>query len=96
MGCYINPLGMSKEQWLLIRARPTQSPGPITETEVPVVLVDNGGFTAAGVAYDEEELRRFNNPRDPRPRVWFQVPRADVRQVSDLAAYEAHLSAPTR
>lgn len=94
MGCYIDPKDMTKEQWLAINATglATHGPGEITSTHVPVCLVHNGDFTAAGVAYDEVELHRFNNPNDPRPKIWFQVERTLVRQVSDLEAYEAHLT----
>lgn len=92
MGCYINPPGMSKEDWLLLYALPLRSaPSPVDSIlidYVPVCWVDNGDFTAAGVAYSAEEQRRFSNPNDPRPKLWFYAPRVEVRKVSDLAAYE--------
>lgn len=88
MGCYINPESMTKEAWLARNGRHTPQPCAVTEEYVPVCLVDNGDFTAAAVAYSEDEKRRFAEP-DGRPRFWFQVPRALARLVSDLARYEA-------
>jgi hypothetical protein len=87
MGCYINtPLG--KEAWLAANATPTKGPQPITETHVPVCLVNNGPFTAAAVAFSERELEAFQQPGDYRPKTWFLVERAKVRTVSDLASWE--------
>ena len=88
MGCYINPKGMDKEVWLMDNAVPTRGPQPITETHVPVCLVDNGMFTAVGVAFNEREVEAFNSPGDNRPKQWFLVERAAARNVSDLANYE--------
>ncbi len=87
MGCYINPKDMPKEDWLLLFGEPTQGPTPITETHVPVCLVDNGPFTAAGVAFNQGEVDAFSYP-DHRPKIWFRVKREDVRKVSDLANWE--------
>jgi len=90
MGCYINPKDCTKEEWLWEHAPLSlQGPRPITETHVPICWVHNGGFTAAGVGYSAEEVARFSDPADPRPKVWFYAPRAEVRKVSDLATYEA-------
>ena len=87
MGCYVNPKDMPKEDWLLLFGEPTVGPTPITETHVPVCLVDNGPFTAAGVAFNEREVQAFSYP-DSRPKIWFKVSREDVRKVSDLANWE--------
>ena len=88
MGCYINPRGTPKEIWLQQNAEQASGPKPITETHVPVCLVDNGPFTAAAVAFDARELNAFTQPNDFRPKRWFYVERAKVRTVSDLANYE--------
>lgn len=93
MGCYINPPDMSKELWLVLHSEetlPAGEPGPITPTHVPVCWVDNGDFSAAAVAYSPAEVERFSHPSpdDHRLRGWFQVPRAAVRTVSNLAEYE--------
>jgi len=86
MGCYINTHA-GKEAWLAANATPTNGPGAITETHVPVCLVDNGMFTAAAVAFDKRELEAFTQPTDFRPKQWFLVERAKVRTVSDLDRY---------
>lgn len=78
MGSYINPPHVSKEQFLEAHGI------EITQDEaaafdfgngdkvLPVVLVDNGPFTAAAIAYSPGELAEFTKP-DRRPRKWFLV-----------------------
>lgn len=90
MGAYVNPprtTAPSKEAWLNEHGLVTNDP-KITETELPVCLVDNGAFTAAGIAYTETELRRMQLPLDTRRKVWYQVKRELLYGVSDLADYE--------
>lgn len=41
----------------------------VPKGQLPVVLVNNGHFLAAGIAYSESELRAFTNPNDRRDRV---------------------------
>lgn len=77
MGWYINPPSQSKESWLLDRDEPTTKPGQITETHLPVCLVNNGPFTAAAVCPNERELAEFAR-EDGRPKVWFQISRRDL------------------
>ena len=78
MGIYINPPDQGKEPWLhangfeasdVLIAKNTAD----FKTHFPVCLVDNGHFTAAAVADTEQELERFNDPRDSRPKRWFVV-----------------------
>lgn len=88
MGCYVNPPSQDKEEWLdkncvSIGLRP----GPITESELPVCLVDNGLFKAAAVAYSERELKVFSDPTDARRKVWYQVPIERLLEASDLKFY---------
>lgn len=76
---YINPRTVTKEQWL------TEHALPITPAEAknwdfeahpdeyPVAHVDNGDFTAAGVAPDAAELSRWFSPDDDRERHFFRV-----------------------
>lgn len=77
MGAYVNPgNGVSKEEFL------TTHGIPVTEQEVlafnfngpllPVVLADNGAFTAAGIAYDARERDAFLVP-DARPKKYYLV-----------------------
>ena len=84
MGVYINPPGEPKEPFL------TREGLPITSSAVrnwdfskrdrlPVVLVNNGPFTAAAVAYDPKEAEEFTSSSDPRPRAYFSVPLAVLK-----------------
>jgi hypothetical protein len=41
---------------------------------LPVVLIDNGPFTAAGIYYCKEELIAFSDPNDRRPKKLYMVP----------------------
>lgn len=90
MGLYINPKNMSKEDWLrqhgqviLDEKRGISLPPPshIEGDNVAVCLVDNGGFTAAGVAYSADELASFAHPDDRRPKVWLWVPISEIEKL---------------
>lgn len=93
MGCYVNPKNESKETWL----EKNGTPMPITYDTtfahycegdcLPVILVDNGFFTAAGVAYDEREFTDFTSPMDPRPKKGYKVKIEDLKTVSDIENY---------
>lgn len=87
MGIYINPKGMTKEDFLgglldegkakLIPYHPgahfqTAEQCRQPEDMVVVCLVDNGGFTAAAIAYNKGELRAFLHD-DGRPKAFFAV-----------------------
>jgi hypothetical protein len=81
MGVYINPQGTSKEAWLLDHATdhsfyPVWDAVP--EGYLPVCLVLNPGFTAAGVAYDKAEMEAFADPSDQRIRRWYMVRMTDL------------------
>lgn len=77
MGIYINPTdGKSKEAWLSASADRLAEPPKtvdLASKEVPVCLVDNQIFTAAGVCYDDAELAVFATP-DGRQKSWWRVP----------------------
>ena len=77
MGYYINPQdGRTKEQWLRDEAREVPpSELTLTPAELPVVLIDNGPFTAAGIAWCVEELVEFTRPCDPRRKRYFMASR---------------------
>lgn len=76
MGYYINPPDISKEDFLLNHGKVIKTAAEIMtldfKTSYPVCLVQNDGFTAAGIAYDQHEAKVFLHP-DPRERVWFEV-----------------------
>lgn len=80
MGRYLNPNDMSKEDWLETNARPLSSI-PTTHTclyegepHTVAVLIQNGGFTACGLAYSQAELDAFSHVTDPRPKQFWLVP----------------------
>lgn len=73
MGYYINPEEMSKEEWLELFGEPLDpTDRPCLPQCHAVCLVDNGGFTAAGVAYSEDERKAFARP-DGRRKRWYEV-----------------------
>lgn len=79
MGMYINPTdGSTKEKWLLKHGRQVmldeaREKADFNSGPLPVCLVDNGPFTAAGICYDARELEAFTSPTDYRPKYWFLV-----------------------
>jgi len=78
MGFYVNPQDETKESFLSREGIIVPSNHKITWNNIPtgylpVVLVDNGFFTAAGIAYCEDELNVFTDLRDTRPRQVFMV-----------------------
>lgn len=93
MGCYVNPLDCEKEEWLLEKGDIVDDAGgapdwsDTPEGQLPVCLVNNGPFLAAAVAYNESEIRAFNDPSDYRPRLWFFVDIEDLKTVSDVERY---------
>jgi len=84
MGYYINPPDSTKEAFLERYGTPI-SPAiakqiwkeEMIKTHLPICLVDNGQFTAAGIAYSERETDYFLEP-DGRPKLWFVVPRKEL------------------
>jgi hypothetical protein len=88
MGVYVNPQDMSKEDWLALHGQILLDPPKwedIEEGKLPVCLVQNAFFSAAGIAFSESELACFSNPSDPRPRSWFMVSIKDLEKVSPIA-----------
>lgn len=95
MGAYINPKNMTKEQWLAENAIEVEISGDTPElirqvlldekipySHLPVVLVDNGAFTAAGIAFSKGELMAFTDKRDMRPKRYFIAPIEKLHEVS--------------
>lgn len=102
MGCYVNHPTMAKESWLLVFGKLVGrivGAGPAGSTRdipawssfekgrLPVVLVDNGPFTAAAVAYSEAEYGVFTELDDDRPRLIYSVAVEDLRGVSNIDRY---------
>lgn len=97
MGVYINPTnGMTKEQFLEVygtRITPHDAENfDFTRDDaLPVCLIDNGDFSAAGVGYNSEEIAVFCDKADPRPRTYFEVPfdRLDMHAGIDSGALKS-------
>lgn len=83
MGFYINPRDMGKEKFLRTYGKRIEEAEARAFTDfkgdaLPVILVDNGAFKAAGIAYDAHERDAFLHP-DRRPKTWWLVPRDRLR-----------------
>ena len=93
MGIYINhTTGMSKEEFLqkygtkvkeeYVKKFYTKD-SPYTKW-IPVVLVQNTGFTAAGVAYSAAECNRFIRGVNDRPYSWHLVPISTLNEQAGI------------
>lgn len=81
MGYYIETSShKNKDQWLVNNAKATIIREPVEGTHdmIPVVVVNNGPFEAAAIAYSPRELKAFTDPSDMRFRTYLSVPRAEV------------------
>lgn len=91
MGAYINPQDCTKEAWLRLNAREVSREDVIGKNfgagELPVVLIDNGIFTAVGVAFDDSEVKAFTLPHDGRPKRFYVAKLGDIKKVSDVEKY---------
>lgn len=87
MGYYLNPKDMSKESWLALNGEVVRAPTwPVKEGFLPVCLVNNGPFTAAGVAFSESEFNAFARPSDLRPKIWYLVQTEKLlKEIPELA-----------
>ena len=80
MGDYINPKVGTKEEYLTENAESItfetfKSFNDFEEDTVPVVLVNNGLFTAAGIMFNQNELNEWVEllKDDYRPRSYFLI-----------------------
>lgn len=81
MGYYIETEhNTGKGNWLMEHAKAikTKLPQPATTTHIPVVVVHNRGFEAAGICYSPQKQREFTRSDDLRPKEFFMVPREEV------------------
>lgn len=81
MGYYIETEAhKNKAKWLIenAKAQLCNRSAVGTSDMVPVVVMDNGAFEAAGIAFDAEELAVFTDANDRRPRMYLLVPREEV------------------
>lgn len=85
MGYYVNPGNCSKEAFLISHGIEVPSKtldwDAVPNGCLPVVLVKNSFFTAAGIAYSPDELAAFTDPADRRPRTIFIVGVEDLLEV---------------
>jgi hypothetical protein len=92
MGAYINPVDETKEEFLLREGKPIYKNHAKTHSDFEefflVCHVNNGNFTAAGIAYDKNERDAwFADENDKRPSSYFLVPKERLLQVSNLQIY---------
>jgi len=88
MGVYVNPENCEKEVFL--REKAVEVTMDIVEIfdfkahkdTLPVVLVDNGCFTAAGIAFCDRERDLFLLP-DGRPKKYYLAKVEDLLEVSE-------------
>lgn len=93
MGYYINPPTGSKEDWLVKNAKsvtPAEARDFYKDCDHPpavvlLVLVNNGAFTACGVAYSPGEAAAFQRPEDPRPKLFYAALLKDLNEGAGLA-----------
>ena len=89
MAYYINPPSVSKEAWLKQYGKAlTEAPKweDVPFDSLPVCLVENSMFSAAGIAYDRDEYEIFIKP-DRRKKQWFIVTKELIIQVEPSIAH---------
>ncbi len=94
MGAYVNPETESKEAFLeregnevIWKNRPAWE--GTKAGYLPVILVNNGKFSAAGIAFSKREYEIKTDPHDVRPRRLFLVREEKLHLVSkELEKYQ--------
>ena len=98
MGVYVNPKKGTKEDWLMKNGRRVcviwnevtlpDFKSFTEKDELPVILVDNITFTAAGVAFNEQEYKMMTECEiDTRPKILFAAPKKKLKKISNLKDY---------
>jgi hypothetical protein len=93
MGFYIDPENESKEEWLQKNAKTCSQSHAETADYIelfPVVLIDNGIFTAAAIAYNKREFEALTLPEDFRPRKFFIAEREKLTPFCPV--FDAHIA----
>lgn len=86
MGYYVNPPRESKEQFLKTKGVAVPRTFKWADTpkgSLPVILVNNGPFTAAAICYSEAEFNEFANVNDRRPKEFYVVSAAALKTLGD-------------
>jgi len=84
MGCYVNPVEVRKEDWLNKNGEEVGNAITFDGRDgcLPVCLINNGFFTAAGVCYSESEFKAFK-AEDGRKKRWFYVKLEKLHEVCE-------------
>lgn len=87
MGYYVNPVGMTKEAWLMKKGEPIIGTPSLPPSELPkhkriLCLVNNTFFSALGIMYNDREFRDFIDPNDLRSKKWYLVNTLDLQDPS--------------
>jgi len=84
MGYYLEVPERNNKRAQLIKLHGAEDAGfpPANLAQVPkgkmlICVVENGVFDAAGIAYSDEELKRFKAP-DSRPKTWLLIDTEEV------------------
>jgi hypothetical protein len=83
MGFYVNPPNEEKETFLYREGLevPEADWGNIPKDLIPVILINNGMFSAAGIAYDEKEYNVFTSKEDRRLKKIFLVKKSKLKEI---------------
>jgi len=83
MGYYVNPPSETKEEFLNREGMkvPKADWDKVPKDSIPVVLVNNGHFTAAVICYSKEEYLVFIDTTDPRPKKIFIVKKSKLKEI---------------
>lgn len=93
MGCYINPQNETKESFLEREGLKLEKPTWTNNKDfLPVCLIDNGAFTAAGICFSEAEMKNFTDPNDFRNKKWYMVEISKLMEVSNLLNFKHKIS----
>ena len=105
MGIYINPIDMTKEDWLILHGTiiPQKDAREFqwNKKTFVVCLINNGGFTAAGVMFSKKELAYFldtfrEGSSDLRPTSWFTAEKVDLDIVLNNPGWDRDRSVPEK
>lgn len=96
MGLYVNP-PIDKQVWLENNNEGEFKPSDflfdsVADDEFLVVLVDNGAFTAGGIAYDESEYEMMSTLDDKRRKRYFIVKRDKLKPYCDVDEWDRYIN----
>lgn len=97
MGYYVEGPALGKVGYLVRLGAKVTVPNPswksIPEDKALIIVVNNGPFEAAALAFSENELLAFTDPGDPRPKTFLLL---DKKEAHRLANYEEAGAHPRR